>query len=84
MSRDERMPPDPFADADDVSALGAVGDVLAEAHLLMDALREADARGRLLDAVVALSVGDLRAVVLERLIAERLRRAFRDPEEGQP
>ena len=82
MSRDERMPPDPFADPDDVSALGAVGDVLAEAHLLMDALREADARGRLLDAVVALSIGDLRAVVLERLIAERLRRAFR--EEGQP
>ena len=76
MSRDERMPRDPF-EPDEVSALGLIGEIVGEGGLLLDALREARARGALLDAVLALDVRDLRAVVIERLVTEAFRDAFR-------
>jgi hypothetical protein len=67
------MPRDPF-EPDEGAGIGTLGEILGEAGLLLDALREAQARGRLIEAVMALDIGDLRHVVLERLITE----AFRD------
>ena len=67
------MPRDPF-DPDGPNALGVIGEILGEGHLLLDALREAQSRGKLIEAVFALDLGDLRAIVIERLLTE----AFRD------
>jgi hypothetical protein len=68
---DDRMPPDPF---DEPSALGVVGDIIAEAGLLLDALAEARERGALLEAVWALDRDDLRAITLDLVLRDALRR----------
>ncbi len=75
MTGDPIMPRDPF-EPDGSNALGVIGEILGEGHLLLDALREAQDHGKLLDAVFALDGGDLRAVVIERLVSERFRGGF--------
>ena len=72
-------PADPF-DSEE-NALGLIGDILGEASLLLDALREARQRGAILEAVFALSESDLRTLVIDRVLTEAFRDGFRGEED---
>ena len=67
------LPPDPF-DADADPGLGFMGEVVAEAELLWSAIEEARRRGKVIDAIWSLDVGDLRCLVLEVALREAWRR----------
>ena len=66
---DDGMPRDPFEVA--AGAFGVVNAILAQGALINSALEEAHDRGRLVEAVDALDIGDLRALAIRHFVATR-------------